>query len=250
MNREYHKWYSPNLRREAELLTFGHAGARALVFPAKCGRFYQYEDYGMVEVLRDQLEAGATQLFCVDSFDSHALYNHEIPPRERILRHRLFEKYILEEVLPFSEWKNHDRSLVAHGCSLGAFHAVNLAFRHPGRFSGVLALSGRYDLTCDFSGFPDLFDGYYDEDIYFNTPSHFIPNLTDQRLLKQLRELSITIVVGEADIFLENNRALSRALWDKGVRHTFHVWGGRAHDFDHWREMLRLHGLLASADIT
>jgi len=224
-----------------ELLVFGHAGVRVLVFPTWRGRFYQYEDNGMVEVLRDRLEGGTLQFFCVDSFDSHALYNHDISPRERILRHMDFEKYILQEVLPFSEGKNPNPSVTAQGCSLGAFHALNIAFRYPDRFNGVLALSGRYDLIRSFGGYLDLFDGHYDEDIYFNTPCHFIPNLTDTELLKQLRKLDITLAVGGADVFLENNRALSQALWEKGIWHAFHVWAGKAHDFHHWREMLRLY---------
>lgn len=241
LNREQHKWFSRNVNRDMELLVFGHAGVRMLVFPTWGGRFYQYEDNGMVEVLRDRLEGGALQLFCVDSYDSHALYNHEISPRERILQQMSFERYILEEVLPFSERKNPNPSLTAHGCSLGAFHAVNMAFRHPNRFSGVLALSGRYDLTRSISGFLDLFDGYYDDDIYYNTPGHFIVNLTDPELLKQLRKLNITLAVGERDAFFENNRDFSQALWDKGIWHAFRVWSGKPHDFDHWREMLRLY---------
>jgi esterase/lipase superfamily enzyme len=241
VNREYHKWLSPNLGREMELLVFGNCGLRVLVFPTWSGRFYQYEDHGMVKVLRDRLEGGAIQLFCVDSFDSNTLYNNDISSRERILRHLNFEKYILDEVLPFSESKNPNPSLTSHGCSLGAFHAVNIAFRHPNRFNGILALSGRYDLTRSFNGFPDLFDGYYDDDVYFNTPNHFIRNLTDPEMLTQLRRLNITLAVGEADVFLENNRALSQALWDKGIWHAFRVWAGKAHDFHHWREMLRLY---------
>lgn len=243
MTREYHKWLSHNTGCEMQLLVFGHAGIRVLVFPTWKGRFYQYENYGMVEVLRGPLERGMLQLFCVDSFDARALYNQAISPRQRILRHLDFEKYILHEILPFSEWKNPNPSLLTHGCSLGAFHAVNIAFRHPDLFSGILALSGRYDLTRSFNGVPDLFDCYYDDDVYFNTPSHFIPNLTDTELLKQLRKLDITLAVGEQDAFIENNRALSQALWDKGIWHAFRVWPGRAHDFHHWREMLSLYTL-------
>ncbi len=44
MYREYHKWFSPHLQREMELLILGHAGARVLVFPTRCGRFYDYEN--------------------------------------------------------------------------------------------------------------------------------------------------------------------------------------------------------------
>ena len=33
MNREFHRWYSPSLGRDMDLLVFGHAGARAIVYP-------------------------------------------------------------------------------------------------------------------------------------------------------------------------------------------------------------------------
>lgn len=241
LKREYQKWFSHNLCRDMELLVFGHAGTRVLVFPTWRGRFYQYEDHGAVEALRDRLEGGTLQLFCVDGFDAHSIYNRKISPRERILRHMNFERYILHEVLPFSERRNPGSPLTAHGSSLGAFHAMNVALRHPTQFNGVLALSGRYDLTCSFGGFLNLFDGYYDSDIYFNTPSHFLPGINDPELLHQLRNLKITLVIGEADAFIENNRSLSQALWDKGIEHAFHVWAGEAHAFHYWREMLKLY---------
>ena len=33
------------------MLVFGHAGAPVLVFPTSQGRFYEFEDRGMVDVL-------------------------------------------------------------------------------------------------------------------------------------------------------------------------------------------------------
>ncbi|MEY3787833.1 MAG: hypothetical protein RLZ75_2040, partial [Pseudomonadota bacterium] len=48
MNREYHKWWSDRLQRDMELLVFGHAGAKVLVFPSRFGRFYEYEKLGLV----------------------------------------------------------------------------------------------------------------------------------------------------------------------------------------------------------
>ena len=115
---------------------------------------------------------------------------------------------------------------------------MNIALRHPERFTHVLALSGRYDLTKRFPTSPDLMEGYYDDDVYFNTPSHFMVNLTDPLLLEQLRRLEITIVIGETDPFLDNNRNLSQILWDRGVRHGFHVWPGYGHGSRDWREMV------------
>ena len=53
MNREYHFWWSWRLNRNMELLVFGHAGAKVIVFPTREGRFYEYENLRMTEVLRD-----------------------------------------------------------------------------------------------------------------------------------------------------------------------------------------------------
>ena len=239
--RRQHHWFSPHLRREMEVVVFGKSGRRALVFPTYRGTQYQYEELGAVEVLRDRLEAGSLQLLCLESLDKETWYNRALSPRERVLRHVEFENYVLREVLPFSASANADPALTAHGCSLGAFHAVNIALRHPERFTQVLALGGRYDLTKSFPGMPDLLDGYYDEDVYFNTPCHFMSNMTDPGLLELLRKLDITIVVGEADAFKDNNRELSQTLWNKGIRHAFHVWEGYSHSTRNWCEMVRLY---------
>ena len=104
---------------------------------------------------------------------------------------------------------------------------MSIAFRNPDYFGKVVGLSGRYDLTRRVGAFPDLFDGYYDEDIYFHTPSHFIPNLTDPCLLGKLRALDITLAVGEADLFCDSTRHLSGALWEKGVPNRLDVWSGK-----------------------
>ncbi len=74
MNREYHRWYSRSLDRDMELLVFGHAGARMLVFPTSMGRFFQWEDMGMMATLGRRLEQGHVQLYCVDSVDGESWY--------------------------------------------------------------------------------------------------------------------------------------------------------------------------------
>jgi esterase/lipase superfamily enzyme len=237
MERQYHRWFSDRVHREMEVLVFGHGGDRVIVFPTRQGRFFDYENWGIVDAVRERIDAGAIQLFCVDSYDSWSLYDFGIPPWERITRHQRFEEYVLAEVVPFSEMLNASPRLVAHGCSIGAFHATNIAFRHPSRFARVVAFSGRYDLTQEYAWYRDLFSGYYDQTIYFHTPLHFIPNLTDAATLQQLRALEIRFAIGEQDYFVDSNRELSQALWDKGVWHAFDLWPGKAHAPWAWREM-------------
>ncbi len=241
MNREYHQWWSDNLKRDMELLVFGHAGAKVLVFPTRDGRFYEYENLGMVESLRHKIEQGWLQLYCIDSVYSESFYCSWAHPSGRIQRHIDFEDYILFEVLPFMHSKNPHDCVISHGLSLGAFHAANIAFRHPHLFKKLVAFSGRYDLTLSVECFGDLLDGFYSEDVYFHTPSHFLPNLDCSWRLTKLREMDIILVIGREDPFLQNNYQLSEILWGKNIPHQLIVWDGRAHKGKYWRQMAPLY---------
>jgi esterase/lipase superfamily enzyme len=41
--------------------------------------------------------------------------------------------------------------------------------------------------------FLDLFEGYFDENIYYNVPCMFVPNISDKNILAQLRKLRIML---------------------------------------------------------
>ncbi len=241
MNREYLRWYSHRLHREMELLVFGHAGAKVLMFPTRDGRFFEYEQLGIVESLADKVRAGQLQLYCIEGLATETFYGSRWHPSERIRRHAAFEEYILNEVLPLMAQKNPHDCTIVQGCSLGAFQAASLVFRHPHLFRKLVAFSGRYDLTLKVEAFGDLFDGYYDENIYHHTPSHFLPELSCDKRLGSLRGVEIVMTIGDADPFLDNNRRLSRVMNEKGIGHQMHVWDGRAHRAGAWRKMAALY---------
>ena len=115
---------------------------------------------------------------------------------------------------------------------------MNLALRHPSLFCKVVALSGRYDLTRPVAHFADLFDGHYDQDVYFITPNHFLPDLNDPHFLDPIRRMDITLAIGEQDPFFESSRTLSQSLADKQIHHRFAIWPGEAHRPRYWREMV------------
>jgi esterase/lipase superfamily enzyme len=223
------------------LLVFGHAGAKALVFPTRDGRFYEYENIGIVGSLAHKLNSGQIQLFCVDSVDHESLYCFWRHPADRMRRHMEFEEYILNEVLPLMASINPHPCTIAHGSSLGAFHAANIAFRHPHLFRKLSAFSGRYDLTINVESFRNLFDGYHDENIYFHNPSQFLPNLHCEHKLRHLRDMDIVLTIGRDDPFLDNNLHLSHVLGGKGIHHALHIWDGRAHRASAWRQMAPLY---------
>jgi esterase/lipase superfamily enzyme len=224
-----------------ELLVFGHAGAKVLMFPTRDGRFWEYEQLGIVNSLADKLAAGQMQLFCIEGLANETFYDFHHHPAHRIRRHEAFENYVLNEVLPLMAAKNPHDCTIVHGCSLGAFQAASLAFRHPHLFRKLVAFSGRYDLTMRVECFGDLFDGYYDDTVYFHTPTHFLPGLAGDWRLDKLRQMEIVLTIGNDDPFADNNRHLSRLLADKGIGHQLHFWDGRAHRAGAWRKMAPLY---------
>jgi esterase/lipase superfamily enzyme len=233
MNREYHDWDSNRLGRAMELLVFGHAGLPVLAFPTSGGRFFDFEDRGMVGALAEKIEAGGVQLFCVDSADRESWYNQQARPRRRIVRHKHYEDYLLKEVVPFIRGKNSDPRLMAVGCSFGGYHAVNLALRHPDIFSGFVSLSAVFELQR-------FLDGYYDEDCYFHLPTHYLPNLNDPWYLDRFRGGNYVLVTGWDDPCLKENQELDRILSEKGIAHQFYIWHGEnTHDWPTWQRMLQ-----------
>lgn len=224
-----------------ELLVFGHGGSPVIFFPPRLARFYDYENWGIVESVRTKIDAGLIQLFCVDSYDHKSLYNHFIAPKDRILNHIRYEKYILNEVIPLAQLINNNNYLVSAGCSLGAFHAVNIALRHPRYFNKVVGLSGRYDLTKPAVHYVDLFNGYHDQNIYFNTPTQYMANLTDERILHEQRKIDFIFAVGHDDPCLPCNKYLSSVLTENGINNHLFVWDEEAHKAYYWRKMVPIY---------
>lgn len=233
MNREYHKFQSNKLGKEMELLVFGHAGLPVVVFPTSGGRFYEFENRGMVAALADKIDAGRLQLFCVDSVNMESWYNLHLPPRLRVARHTQYEDYVIHEVLPFTRQKNDSPKLLAMGCSFGGYHAVNIALRHPDAISGFLSLSGAFDLSS-------FLDGYYDENCYYHMPTHYLPNLNDPWYLERFHASRFVLATGRDDHCLEDNRNLDRILTAKRIPHEFYVWDSEnSHDWPTWRQMVQ-----------
>lgn len=233
VNREYHKWLSPALGREMELLIFGHAGPSALAFSTSCGRFFDFEDRGMVAAVQSKLEEGHLQLFCIDSIDAESWYNRAVVPRARITRHLRFEQYILEEVVPLVRSRSAAPGLAAIGCSFGGYHAVNLTLRHPEIFTSVLSMSGALDPSRFLSG-------YYDQDCYFNLPTHYVPNMQDARYLDRYRRNSYILATGSNDICRSDNEQMADILRAKEVSCRLEVWGDHAgHDWPTWQRMIQ-----------
>ncbi|MBN2005276.1 MAG: esterase family protein [Anaerolineae bacterium] len=236
MKIEYHKVWSESLGRDMEMKSYGHAGKPLLVFPSGCGRFYEFEDFGMVNAVADFLESGKLQLYTVDSVDCESWLAHEKYPGDRGWRHEQYDQYIVREALLFI--REHSRwpgKLMTTGCSMGGYHAANFFFRHPDVFDVVIALSGLYG--------PRYFVGdYVDDHVYFNFPLLYLPELTDFAYLEQYRASHIIVCTGQGaweEDCISEMRALEAILKQLDVPAWFDYWGRDVnHDWPWWQRQL------------
>lgn len=234
MNREHHNWYSHRLGRDMELLLFGHAGRPVLVFPTSMGKFYEYEDRGMVDAIRWQIDNGHVMLFCVDGVDTESWYAKWKHPADRVRRHITYEDYLIHEVLPLMQSRSGSHRVAVTGASFGAFHCTNFALRHPDCVSHCVSMSGAFDIH-------QFLDGYYDENCYFNCPVDFLPKMGDPWFLDQYRnDIRWVFGAGEHDICLGDTRRMSGIFDAKGIPHWFDYWGlGAVHDWPLWQLMAK-----------
>lgn len=235
MRREWHKWFSPHLGRDMELLVFGHAGQPVLVFPTSCGRFYEFEDRGMVNAIASKIDQGELQLFCVDSVDAESWYNRGVGPRWRIARHMQYEDYLMQEVVPLVRAMGSTERLAAVGTSFGGYHAANIALRHPDLFRGFLTMGAAFDNSI-FLG------GYYDPDCYFHIPTHYLPNMNDAWYLDRYRANTYVLATGEHDICRGQTEHMAHLMRSKSIPVRLDVWGyGSHHDWPDWLQMVRVY---------
>ena len=225
------------------LIAYGHYGRPFLVFPSEQGRAWDFENNGMVDAVADLVDGGRAKLYCVDSGDAHSWSDRGAPIDERARRHDDYERWLLDAVVP---WIADDcggpLEIATLGCSLGAYHAVNIALRRADLFPLAIGLSGNYDPTAWHAW------GEPGDATYFHNPMAYVANLHGSHLAWLRERISLLLVVGqgawEVDPTgaLPGTRAFAGRLAEKGIRHELDVWGYDVpHDWPSWRAQLRHH---------
>jgi esterase/lipase superfamily enzyme len=231
MHREYHVDQSNALGRPMERLVFGHDGLPVIVFPTSCGRFFEFEDQGMVAAIESKINRGQIQLWCVDSVDNESWYNRDVEGSWRIARHMQYERYIINELLPHIRHRNWNQHVAMAGCSFGGFHAASMALRHPDKINAMLSMSGAFDVIRFLSG-------YYSDDVYYTLPFDFLPGLHDHWYLEKYRRNTYVLATGQHDQCWNENERLAAVMRSKGIPVRLDVWGDNTgHDWPWWRRM-------------
>ena len=231
MRRDYHNWYSPRLDRHMELLVFGSGGLPIVVFPTERGRFYDYENNGMIQAVAGPVEAGRLQVFCIDSVDPESWLNRAVHPHERLARHLAYESYVLYEVAPLMKKLSGAAQIGATGCGLGGYHAFNFAMKHPDLTSASISMSGCFDMRR-------FMDGFYSNEFYFNNPFDYLPNMRDTWFLERYAKMRFILAVGDHDIYLAENVRMKEILSKREISCRLDVWESEeTHDWPLWQRM-------------
>lgn len=241
MEIRYFKHWSSHLNREMEFKVYGHTGRPVLFIPCQSGRFFDFENFKMIDHWGPFIEAGKCTVYSCDCIDDEAYAAKGADNRWRIENHERWFHYIVEELVPYirhlsGERNGYDQGILTFGASMGAMHAANLFFRRPDLFNGVFAISGLYDSI-------DPFGDYMDDLVYNNSPVNYLANMApDHPYISMYNERQILVVVGRGrweDVLIESTDRLNHVLRSKGINATVDYWG---HDVDHdwpwWYKMV------------
>jgi esterase/lipase superfamily enzyme len=235
MQRHITSWYSPRLDKEMPIAVYGNYGFALLLVPTAAADFLEYERFQLIESLRPFIDSGKVKVFSINSINNESWMNYDMDPKHKVIRHQQFNSYVYDEVIPFIKTHtSYETPVIISGASFGALHSMNLFLKRPDLINGVISLSGVYDLT-------EYSRGYFDEDVYYNSPQHYMPNLSDHAVLEQIRNSSHIHIFTGSGAYEDPNgsRSFAGILYSKGINYELDVWGSEwKHDWETWRQVL------------
>lgn len=229
-------WFSHRLGMDMPIVTYGHAGPPVLLYPTAAADYLENERFFLVKAVEPMLLAGRLRLFSIDSINKHAWMDRKVPVPLQASRQAAFSGYVEEEVVPYIRHQCGDANvrIQTTGASFGAFHAANQFFRRPDLFSGVIGMSGFYDLARGY------FKGHTDDNCYRNNPAWFVPDIGGSHLDQLRHQSRIVLASGQGAYEAPDaSRRLAEILDQKQIPHWLDVWGHDVnHDWPWWRRML------------
>ena len=233
MHIQYYMEHSEFLKREMEFKIYGHAGPVCLAFSCEGGRFYNWEDRGLVNSLGFLIDAGHLRLVCADSIDGESWLAGGEGRARAEMQERWF-CWLTRELVPrvhaLCAMADGEKLLTA-GISLGAGHAANLYLRRPDLFCGALCLSGSYTARGWFGSYADALT-------LRNSPADYLRLISAAQLAAYTGPFLLCCGQGPyEDRFLAETRAFETSLKAKPLPVSADYWGDDvSHDWPWWQK--------------
>ena len=235
MQKEIQAWHSPSLNKNMEIAVYGHWGFPLLLIPTAAADYLEYERFQLMDHLTPFIDGNKVKVFSIDSINNESWMNNNMDSWYKSIRHQQWNDYVYNEVVPFirnsTSWET---PIITCGASFGALHSMNLFLKRPDIINGVIAMSGVYDLT-------EYTKGHYDDNVYFNSPIHYMPNMTDHTILEQIRQSRHIHILTGGGAYEDPSASgrFAKVLYDKGIFYELDMWGQEwPHDWNTWRAML------------
>ena len=241
MEIRYFKHWSGHLNRDMEFKVYGSGYGKPVLFiPCQGGRFFDFENFKMIDYWAMFIEAGECTVYSCDCIDNEAWGALGADNRWRIENHEKWFHYITTELVPYiHHLHGSTEGILTFGCSMGAMHAANLYYRRPDLFDSMFAISGLYDSK-------DFFGDYCDDLVYNNCPSYYLANMpADHPYMSLYNSQKSLIVCGQGaweGPLLASTRQLDTVCCQKGIGTRFEYWGYDVdHDWPWWYKMVGLY---------
>ena len=242
MGTNYFEPYSNILERPMPIKVYGHGGKPVLFIPCQDGRFYDFENFHMADTMSAWIESGRCLVFSIDTVDAETWSDQGGDPWQRIRFHERWIEYITGEVVPFIRQYANQRNgwegypgIMTFGCSMGAFHALNLYLRFPYLFDRCLALSGIYNASYSFGE-------YMDEVVYMNSPTDYMANFpAGHPYIEEYNRHKAVVCTGQG-AWEEpwSTRYLDQRFKELGINIWVDYWGYDVnHDWPWWFKQMR-----------
>ncbi|MEO7961220.1 MAG: alpha/beta hydrolase-fold protein, partial [Ginsengibacter sp.] len=189
----------------------------------------------LIDSIAPFIDSGKVKVFSINSINTESWLNNEMQGEHKGIRHNQFNNYVYDEVIPFiKNSTSYETPIIISGASFGALHSMNLFLKRPDLLDGVIAMSGVYDLH-------EYSKGFHDDQVYYNSPMDYMPNLTDDWYLSNIRRSHHIHILSGSGAYEDPGAAgrFAKVLYDKEINYELDIWGNdMTHDWPTWRAML------------
>ncbi len=216
-------FYSHILGKHLHLQVNGHWGYPVLMFPTSMGQVSQNKDMGLLDSVAPLINNGTIKTYNIGTIDFETFYGKKISPHDRAYNYELYTRFVADELIPAIQNENKVHRIGLAGCSFGAYHAINFAFKNPDVTNFVIGMSGSYDIST-------FMHGYHDNNVYFNNPVEFISNAESWKY----NHMKIVLGTSDWDICRDETLRFSNILNHKGINHWYDEKKWAKHDWPLW----------------
>ena len=242
--------YSNYLHRTMNMYEYGTGTAGCLIIPTEGGRFFDFENFGVLQACAEVSDSGRIRFFCCDSVDREAIARPDGSVAERMAVQLQWQAYVTQELYPLllrrltlNQTVSAPPRLYVAGYGMGGYQAANLFFGHPQLFDGLLALSAFYNLS-------DRLGGCLSDEIVSQSPWHQVYGYSDDELRRFFPARGDSgfrnIILGcgsgawEEDCLRSLDSMEQLLRWKKIPASVLRFGPNAVHDWCSWREQVPL----------